>query len=138
MTSDNGGRLETLHWSNPLSKTFVSILSDFVLIDGIHKTNIYDLSLIATTVNDSLGKSVPLRFLLAPSEYFESITRHMNLLKLTGNIFIDPSYVNTRSIMIDEGSVLVKVASDMAGYHHCLCGFYINQLAVRVRTFVYT
>ena len=45
MTSDNGGRLETLHWSNLLSKTFVSVLGDFVLIDGSHKTHIYDLSL---------------------------------------------------------------------------------------------
>ena len=48
MTSDNGRRLETLHWYNPLSRTFVSGLSDFVLIDGTHKTNIYDLSLIVT------------------------------------------------------------------------------------------
>ena len=62
----------------------------------------------------------------------------MNLLKLTGNNCIDPSYVNTRSIMTDEGSALVKVATDMDGYHHCLCTFHINQLAVRVSTFVYT
>ena len=41
MTCDNGGRLETLHWYNPLSRTFVPVLSDFVLIDGTHKTNIY-------------------------------------------------------------------------------------------------
>ena len=79
MTSDNGGRLETLHWSNPLSRSFVPGLSDFILIDGTHKTNIYDLSLIITTVIVSLGKSVPLGFLLAPSEYSESIARHMNL-----------------------------------------------------------
>ena len=68
MTSDNGGRLELLHWGNLLLKTFVPVLSDFVLIDGTHKTNIYDLSLVVTTVVDSLGKSVPLGFLLAPSE----------------------------------------------------------------------
>ena len=55
MTSDNGGRLETLHWSNPLSKTCVPVFSDFVLIDGTHKTNIYDLSLIVTTLVDSFG-----------------------------------------------------------------------------------
>ena len=41
MTSNNGGRLETLHWSNPPSRTFVPGLSDSVLIDGTHKTNIY-------------------------------------------------------------------------------------------------
>ena len=138
MTSDNGGRLETLHLSNPLSRTFVTGSSDFVLIDGTHKTNIYDLSLIVTTVIDSLGKSVPFRFLLAPSEHSESITRHMNLLKLTGNNCIDPSYVNSRSIMTDEGSTLVKVASDTAGYYHCLCSVHKNQLDVRMRIFVYT
>ena len=136
MTSDNGGRLETLHWSNALSRTFVPGLSDFVLIGGTHKTKIYDLSLVVTTVVDSLGKSVPLGFLLAPSEHSESIIRHMNLLKLTGNNCIDPSYENSRSVMTDEGSALVKVASDMAGYHHCLCAFHINQLAVRVSSFV--
>ena len=111
-------------------------LSDFVLIDDTHKINIYDLSLIVTTVIDSLRKSVPLRFLLAPSEHSESITTHMNLLKLTGNNCIDPSYENSRSVMTDEGSALVKVTSDMAGYHHCLCAFHINQLAVRVSSFV--
>ena len=137
MTSDNGERLETLYQYNPLSKTFVPVLSDFVLIDSNHKTNIYDLSLIVTTVVDSLGKTVPLGFLLAPSEHSESITRHMNLLKLTGNNCIDPSYENSRSIMTDEGSALVKVASDMAGYHHCLCAFHINQLAVRVSSFFF-
>ena len=87
---------------------------------------------------DSLGKSVPLGFLLAPTEHSESITRHMNLLKLTGNNCIDPSYVNSRSIMTDEGSTLVKVASDTAGYYHCLCSVHKNQLDVRMRIFVYT
>jgi len=74
--------------------------------------------------------------LLAPSEHSESIIRHTNILKLTGNYCIDPSYINSRSIMTDEGSALVKVTSDMAGYHHCLCAFHINQLAVRVSSFV--
>ena len=69
MTSDNGGRLETLHWYNPLSRTFVPVLSDFVLIDETHKTNIYDLTLIDTTMVDSLGKSVSLGFLLTSSEH---------------------------------------------------------------------
>ena len=62
----------------------------------------------------------------------------MNLLKLTGTNCIDPSFVNTHSIMADEGSALVKVDYDMAGYHHCLCAFHINQLAVRVSTFFNT
>ena len=62
----------------------------------------------------------------------------MNLLKLTGDNCIDPLYVNSRSIMTDEGSALVKVASDMAGYHHCICAFHIKQLAVRVSSFVNT
>ena len=136
MTSDNGGSLETLHWSNPLSRTFVTGLNDFVLVDGTHKTNIYDLSLIVTTVVDSLGKSVPLGFLLAPYEHSESITTNINLLKLIGNNCIDPSYEYARSVMTDEGSSLVKVASDMAGYNHCLCSFHINQLDVRVSSFV--
>ena len=96
------------------------------------RSNIYDLSLIVTTVVDSLGKSIPFGFLLAPSEHSESITTHMNLLKLTGNNCINSSYGNSRSVMTDEGSSLIKVASEMAGYNHCLCAFHINQLAVRV------
>ena len=137
MTSDNGGCLETLYYSSRFSKYFVHKYSDFVLIDGTHKTNIYDLSYVVTTMVDSLGKSVPPGFLLTPSEHSESITRHINILKVTGNNCIDPSYVNTRSIMTNEGSALVKVASDMVGYHHCLCAFHINQLAIRVSLFVF-
>ena len=137
MTSDNGGRLETLHWSSQLSNSCVSNCSDFVLIDGIHKTNIYGLSLVVTTVVDSLGNSVPFGFLLDSSEHSDSITRHMNILKLKGNDCIDPLFINTHSIMTDEGFALV-VASDMAGCHHCLCAFRINQLDVRLSAFVYT
>ena len=48
------------------SDCIVPVLSDFVLIDGTHKTKIYDLSLIVIAVVDSLAKSVPLGFLLAP------------------------------------------------------------------------
>ena len=118
-----------------MSKTCVSIFSDFVLIDGAHKTNIYDLLLVVTTVVDSLGKSVPLGFLLAPSEHSDSITRHMDLLKLTGTHCIDPSFINTHSVMTDEDSTLVKVAYNRAGYHHYLYVLRINQLAVRVSIF---
>ena len=55
MTSDKGGRLETFHWSSSYSKLFVSNCSDFLLIDGTHKTHISDMSLIVTTVVDSIG-----------------------------------------------------------------------------------
>ena len=132
MTSDKGRRFETLHWSDPYSKLFVSNYSYFLLIDGTHKTNIYDLSFIVTIVVGSLGKSVPIGFLVAPSEHSYSITRQMNLLKLARPDCCDPSSIQSRSIMTNEGSALVKVASYMDGYHHCLCSFHINQLAVRV------
>ena len=69
MTSDKGGRLEILHWSGLCSKKIVHNYSVCLLIDGTHKTNIYDLSLIVTTVVDSLGKSVPIIFLVVPSEH---------------------------------------------------------------------
>ena len=83
MTSDNEGRLETLHWASILSESGVRNYSDFVLIDSTHKSNLYDLSLVVTTVVDSLEISVPLGFLLAPSEHSVAITEHMNLLKYT-------------------------------------------------------
>ena len=137
MTSDNGLRLETLYWSSSLSKSFVPNCSDFVLIDGTHKTNIYDLSLVVTNVVVSLGKSVPLGLLLAPSEHSDSTTRNMNILKIIRTNCIDPSFVNTHSIMTNEGPALVKVASNIAGYHHCLFDFHINQLAVRVNNIFY-
>ena len=35
ITSDKGGRLETLYWSGPYSKLFVPNCSDFLLIDRI-------------------------------------------------------------------------------------------------------
>ena len=102
------------------------------MIDGTHKTNIYNLSLIVTTIVDSLGKSIPIGFLVAPSEHSDSITRPMKLLKLTRTDCCDSSLIQSRSIMTDEGSALVGVASNMGGYPHCLCAFHINQLTVRV------
>ena len=47
---------------------FVEKYNDFILIDGTRKTNIYDLSLLVTTVVDSLGVSVPIGLMVAPSE----------------------------------------------------------------------
>ena len=82
-------------------------------------------------------KSVPLGCLLTLSQYSDLITRYMNQLKLTRTNCINPSFINTRSIMTDESSALDKVDPDMAGYHHCLCAFHINQLAVRVSIFFY-
>ena len=38
--------------------------------------------------------------------------------------------------MTDEGSALVSVTSDMAGYHHCVYAFHITQLYVRVSSLV--
>ena len=132
ITSDKGGRLEILHWSVPYSKLFVPNCSDFLLIDSPHKTNIYELLLIVTTVADSLGKCVPIGFLVVPSEYLDSITIQMNLIKLTRTGCCNPSSIQSRSIMTDESPVLVKVASNMDWYHHYLCSFYINVLDVRV------
>ena len=74
------------------------------------------------------GWFIGIGFLLAHSEHSDSIARHVNILKLTGTNCIDPSFINTHSIMADEGSALVKVASDMAGYHHCLCAFHIKSI----------
>ena len=131
-TSDKGGRLEILHWSSPCSKLFVPNYSDFLLIVGTQKTNIYDLPLIVTIVVDSLGKYVPIGFLVAPSEHLYSITRQMYPLKLTRTNCCNNSSIQSWSIPTDEGSALVKVPSNMDGYHHCLCSFHINQLAVRM------
>ena len=103
MTSDKGRRFETLHWSDPYSKLFVSNYSYFLLIDGTHKTNIYDLSFIVTIVVGSLGKSVPIGFLVAPSEHSDSITRQMHLLKVTCTGYCDLSPIQPRSIMTNEG-----------------------------------
>ena len=59
---DKGDRLEILHWTGSLSSMRVDKFNDFILIDGTHKTNIYNLSLIITTTVDSLGISVPVGF----------------------------------------------------------------------------
>ena len=103
MTSENGGRLETLHWSGPYSKLFVPNCSECLLIDGTQKTNIYNMSLIVTTVVDSLENSVPIGFLVAPSGHSDSITRQMHLLKVTCTDYCDLSPIQSRSIMTNEG-----------------------------------
>ena len=50
--SDKRWCLETLHWSGPVSDSFIYSHGDFVLIDDIQKTYIYDLSLVVTIVVD--------------------------------------------------------------------------------------
>ena len=92
----------------------------------------YDISLIVTIVFDSLGKSVSIRFLVAPSDHSNSTSRQMNLLKLSRTGCCNPSSIQLWSVMTNESSTLVKVASNMNGDHHCVCSFHINQLAVRV------
>ena len=137
MASDKDGRLEILHCARSLSSLFVDKYNDFILIDGTHKTNVYDLSLIVTTTVDSLGISVPVDFLLAPSENSASIEDHLDHLRIDG---IHPNGLHqfsSRSIMTDEGSTLVKVASLVSGYNHYLCSFHVHQLAVRVSYFLF-
>ena len=56
----------------------------------------------------------------------------MKLLKLTRTDCCDSSLIQSRSIMTDEGSALVGVASNMDGYPYCVCAFHINQLTIRV------
>ena len=102
---------------------FVDKFNDFILIDATYKPNIYDLSLIVTTTVDSLGISVPVGFLLAPSENSASIEDHLVNLRIGSD---DSHKLSSRSIMTDEGSALVKVASLVSGYNHCLCLFHVH------------
>ena len=111
MDSDKGGRLENFHWSGSFTSLFVDKYNDFVLIDGTHKTNIYDISLIVTTTVDSLGILVPVGFLLTPSENSDSIEDHLDYLKIGGIHSHGLHAISACSIMTDEDSALVKVAS---------------------------
>ena len=126
MASDKGCRLEILYWSGSFSSLFVDTYNDFVLIDGTHKTDIYDLSLIVIATVDSMGISVPVGFLLAPSENSASIEDHLDHLKI-GGIHSHGLYgISSCSVMTDEGSALVKVASLISDYNHCLCLFHVH------------
>ena len=106
--------------------------SDFILIDGSRKTIIYDLSLVVTIVVDSLSISIPVGFLVTSFKNSSSIQTHLDLLRIGSNTSHDLSRSVSRSMMTDEGSALVEVASSISGYYHYLCYFHINQLAVRV------
>ena len=132
MASDKCGRLEILHWFGSFFSLFVDKYNDFVLIDGTRKTNIYDLSLIVTTMVDSLGISVPVGFLLALSKNSSSIEDHLDHLKIGGIHSHGLHGILSRSIMTDEGSALVKVALLILVYNYYLCSFHVHQLAVRV------
>ena len=59
ITSDRGGRLEILHWLGSFSVSFIGSCNDFVLIDGIRKNKIYDLSMVITNIVDSSGALIP-------------------------------------------------------------------------------
>ena len=112
---------------------FIEKYNDFVLIDRIHKTNIYDLSLVITTVVDSLGILVPLGFMVTFSENSSLIDSHLDHLKIDSNPSHDFYGSTYYAIMTDEGSTLVKLASSIIGYNYCICSFHVNQLALRVR-----
>ena len=124
-----------MHWLGFFSSFVIERYNDFVLINGTQNTNIYDLSLVVTTVIDSLGVSIPAGFLDIPSKNSSPIERHLDLLKIGSNSCPDLSRHTTCSIMTDEGSALVNVASLISGYNHCLCSFHVHQLAVRVSYF---
>ena len=109
MASDKGGRLEILHWDGSLSSLFVDKYNDFVLIDGTHKTNIYDLSMIVTTTVGSLGISVPVGFLLAPSENSASTEDHLDHFRI-GGIHSNGLYVvSSCSIILMKGLLWLKL-----------------------------
>ena len=126
-----------MHWDGSLFSLFVDKYNDFVLIDGPHKTNIYDLSLIVTTTVDSLGISVPVGFLLAPSENSASTENHLDHLKIGGIHSHGLHGVSSCSIMTDEGYALVKVAPLISGYNHCLCSLHVHQSPVRVSSWLF-
>ena len=79
-----------------------------------------------------LGISFPVVILLAPSKKFASIEDHLDHLRIGGIHSNGLHGFSCRSIVTDEGSTLVKVASLISGYNHCLCSFNVHQLAVRV------
>ena len=74
--------LEYLHRIKFLSSSFISKYDEFVFADGTHKTNLYDLNLVVTTVNDSIGVSVLMGFLVAPSEPSQSVMKKIVLLRI--------------------------------------------------------
>ena len=100
MASDKGGRLETLYWSGSFSSLFIKKYSDFILIDGTRKTNIYDLSLVVTTIIDSSEVSIPTIFLVSPSENSLSIESHLRLLRIVSNS--SPGLFWKRNIIGDD------------------------------------
>ena len=132
MASDRCSRLETLHWSDSYSSLFIEKYSNSILIDGTHKTNVYDLSLVVATVATPFGVSIPVVFLVIPSKNSSSIESILDLLRIGSNSSPDLSGNTCCSIITNEGSDLVKMASSMSGYNHCMSSFYVIQLAVRV------
>ena len=79
-----------------------------------------------------MGISIPVGFLLAPSENSASIEDHLDHLRIGGIHSNGLHEISSCSIMTDEGSTLVKVASLISDYNHCFCSFHVHQLTVRV------
>ena len=84
-----------------------------------------------------MGTLVPVGFLLAPSENSISIEDHLVHLRIGGIHSNSLHRVSSRSIMIDEGSALIKVVSLISGYNQCLCLFHVHQLTVRVSYYLF-
>ena len=67
-----------------------------------------------------------------PTENSTSIEAHLVHLRIAGIYSNGLHRFSSRSIMTDEGSVLVKFDSLISGYNHYLCPFHIYQLIVGV------
>ena len=58
--------------------------------------------------------------------------RHIDLLKIYSNPLFGLPMNTSCSIMADEESALIKVASSVVGFHYYSCVLHVHQLAIRV------
>ena len=110
-------------FSRPEMKEFIRLYQDFLLLDGTHKTNVYDLRLMPLAVVDCLGYTMPVGVLLAPSESTDAV----QLLFETLGIEDNPEYC----VMTEEGAAFVSYCSGLQR-SHLLCTHHFRMKAMEV------
>ena len=121
-------------WYDFSTNVFISKNEVILLFNGTHKRNNYNFNLFILIVVGSIGLSISTWFLIVSSEKINSFNKHVELKNILIFYNVNNIAVSTsNSIITDEDFALVKHLSSLISYHHCLCSFHTNPLALMVR-----
>ena len=101
----------------PGAKPFYDQYSDFIICDGTHKTNKYNMTLVVLTLVDALGKSVLAGLMIVPSEKQEYIEKGLKKLQLD----------TKGSVFLTDGAACFPGLTEAMEMIHQLCAWHFSK-----------